>query len=104
MVKESRQGLDSQLKAKDKVYVLFYADWCPFSQRFLPVFEAYAKANPKGCMSVEISSDPEACDKYAVEYYPTVILFEKGKVKKRLDARPGVGLDKKQLEKLVGGS
>jgi hypothetical protein len=25
-------GLDDILKAKDRVFVLFYASWCPFSQ------------------------------------------------------------------------
>ena len=96
-------GFDDKLKAKDRVFVLFYAAWCPFSQEFLPVFEEYARNNTKGCMSVEIDDEPGMCEKYSVEYYPTVILFEKGKVKKRLDAKPRVGLSKKQLAELVGG-
>jgi hypothetical protein len=32
---------------------------------------------------------------------PTVLLFEKGKVTKRLDGARGVGLEEKQLKKLV---
>ena len=35
-----------------------------------------------------------------IEYYPTVLLFKKGEVEKRLDATPGVGLTKKQLKEL----
>ena len=101
--KEADTELEGQLKGKDKAYVLFYAKWCPFSREFLPAFEEYARTNPKACVSVEISDKPELCDKYAVEYYPTVILFEKGKVKKRLDSKPGAGLNKKQLVELVGG-
>jgi len=100
--REAGSGLEDKLKSCDKIFVLFYASWCPFSQDFLPVFEEYAKANPKACMTVEISDAPELCDKVGVEYYPTVICFEKGKVKKRLDAKPGVGLNKGQLSELIG--
>ncbi len=36
-------GLDDILKAKDRVFVLFYASWCPFSHRFLPTFEVFSE-------------------------------------------------------------
>jgi len=32
---------------------------------------------------------------------PTVIVFEKGKVSKRLDGEPGAGLKEKQLKELI---
>jgi len=100
--KSAGKNLDEQLKSKDKVYVLFHANWCPFCRAFMPAFEEYSKVNPTGCLSVEIGDSPELFEKYSIDYYPTVILFEKGKVKKKLAAKPGIGLDKKQLEKLVG--
>ncbi len=81
--------------------MLFYASWCPFSQRFLPVFEEYAKTNPDQCMSIMIDFKQDLCDKYEIEYYPTVLLFKKGKVQKRLDAAPGKGLTKEQLGELT---
>jgi thiol-disulfide isomerase/thioredoxin len=86
---------------KDKAFVLFYATWCPFSLRFLPIFEEYSKSNPNECLSVIVDEEPDICEEYAVEYYPTVIMFKKGKVHKRLDAEPGVGLNKKQLKDLT---
>ena len=64
---------------------------------FLPVFKEYAKAYHNECVSVVI----DLCDKYEIEYYPTVLLFKKGKVAKRLDAVPGAGLTKKQLAELT---
>jgi thioredoxin 1 len=91
------------LKNRDTVVVLFYASWCPFSQRFLPIFEEYAKSNPRGCIRVMIDDKPSLCERFAVEYFPTVIMFEKGKVAKRLDAKPGIGLNRKQLTELTGG-
>jgi hypothetical protein len=68
---------------------------------FLPIFTTYAKSNPQECLSVVIDDKPELCEKYAIDYYPTVLLFKKGKVEKRLDATPGEGLTKKQLSKFT---
>ncbi len=48
--KESEVDVDDQLKNKEKAYVLFYASWCPHSQRFLPIFKEFAKSNPDECV------------------------------------------------------
>ncbi len=98
---QADENIEDVLKSKEITFVLFYASWCPFSQEFLPVFEEYAKANPNECISVVVDDKPDLCDKYAIEYYPTVLLFKKGKVHKRLDATPGVGLTRKQLIELT---
>jgi thioredoxin 1 len=102
--KQVQDDLDAELESKDRAFVLFYASWCPHSQRFLPIFQEYAKSNPSECISVVIDDKPELCDKYLIDYYPTVILFRKGKVDKRLDATPGMGLSKSQLSELTSTS
>ena len=89
-----------KIDRKEKAVVLFYATWCPHSQQFLPIFEEYSRTNPTECLKVIVDEEPDICEEYDVEYYPTVIMFEKGKVLKRLDAEPGVGLNKKQLKEL----
>lgn len=94
-------NIDDELKSKEKAFVLFYATWCPYSQRFLPVFQEYAKSNPQECVSIIIDDKPDLCEKYEIEYYPTVLMFKKGAVEKRLDATPGLGLSKKQLKELT---
>jgi thiol-disulfide isomerase/thioredoxin len=99
--KQTKSDIENVLKSKEKAFVLFYASWCPFSQRFLPIFEDYAKTNPKECVSVVIDDKPDLCEKYEIEYYPTVLLFKNGDVEKRLDATPGLGLTKKQLHDLT---
>lgn len=93
--------IERLLKTKGRMFVLFYASWCPYSQRFLPVFKEYAKSHPKECLSIIVDDEPELCEKYSIDYYPTVLLFNNGEVKKRLDATPGAGLTKNQLEKLT---
>jgi thiol-disulfide isomerase/thioredoxin len=99
--KKEKSNFYHEIKDKNKAFVLFYASWCPFSIEFLPIFEEYKKSNPKDCLNVIIDDKPDVCEEYSLEYYPTVILFKKGKVHKRLDARPGIGLNKKQLKTLV---
>ena len=99
---ELKEGsLEDILRSKEKAFVLFYASWCPFSQMFLPIFKTYQKSNPTECLSIMIDDKPELCDKYSIDYYPTVLLFKKGTVHKRLDATPGLGLTKKQLKDLT---
>ena len=100
-VNQKEENIEEALKNKDRVFVLFYASWCPHSQRFLPIFEEYSKVNPQECMSVVIDDKPDLCDKYSIEYYPTVLLFKNGKVHKRLDVEPGGDLTKKQLAKFT---
>jgi thiol-disulfide isomerase/thioredoxin len=97
-------SLERSLASKEKVYVLFYASWCHYSQQFLPIFKEYAKQHPDECVSVLIDDKPDLCDKYQIDYYPTVLLFKKGKVAKRLDAEPGEGLTKKELMQLTGNT
>ncbi len=96
-----KSSASNEIENKEKAYVLFYATWCPFSQRFLPIFEEYARSNPGECLSVIVDDDPDVCETYSIEYYPTVILFKKGKIHRRLDAEPGVGLSKAQLKDLT---
>jgi thioredoxin 1 len=100
--KDAEENIEAAWKQKDRAYVLFYASWCPHSQRFLPIFQEYEKTNPDECVEVVIDSKPDLCDKYRIEYYPTVLVFKKGKKHKRLDAKPGKGLTKAQLEELTG--
>ena len=99
--KQGKSDIENVLKSKEKAFVLFYASWCPFSQRFLPIFEDYAKSNPQECISVVIDDKPDLCEKYEIDYYPTVLLFKNGSVETRLDATPGLGLTKKQLNDLT---
>lgn len=60
-----------------------------------------SRSNPKECLSIIVDKEPDVLEEYAIEYYPTVIMFKKGKVHKRLDAEPGIGLNRKQLKDLT---
>lgn len=96
---ESDHDLHELLKVRDKAFVLFYASWCPFSIRFLPIFEQQAK--DQDFIRIIVDHEESLCEKYSVAVYPTVFFFEKGKVSKRLDGVSGVGLDEKKLKDLI---
>jgi len=52
-------------------------------------------------MRVKIDEKAELTEKYSVDVVPTVLVFEKGTVTKRLDGEPGAGLDENQFKNLL---
>ena len=88
------------LRAADCVIALFYASWCPFCVRFLPIFKKYAEKKERHFVIVQDDQETIA-DQYSVKVYPTVLFFENGVVSKRLDGDLGVGLDEKRLTEFV---
>jgi thiol-disulfide isomerase/thioredoxin len=98
---ESEHDLEKILKTKEACFILFYAAWCPFSQRFLPIFKSCSKDADHTCYQMTIDEYPHLCEKYLVEVYPTVLFFRKGKVVKRLDGTHGIGLDEQQFRGLL---
>jgi thioredoxin 1 len=97
-------ALNKQLKANCKVVALFYASWCPFCRSLLPVFNGKAlKDNSTVFMRVKIDDDENPLwERYSIEAVPSLILFEDGKVSRRLDCELGMGLTEKQFTKWVG--
>jgi thiol-disulfide isomerase/thioredoxin len=96
--------LEDTLRSKDRVFVLFYASWCPYSRRFLPTFEKFAQDKSHNCLSVVVDDKASLCEKYSIEVYPTVLVFDKGKLVRRLDGALGVGLDEGQLMSLASAT
>ncbi len=92
-------GLEIHLKAKTHVLALFYSSWCPFCRSFLSIFDKHAK-NPGDTLFVKVKIDEDEnplWSSYSLEAVPSLILFEKEKVVKRLDCELGVGLNEKQF-------
>jgi thioredoxin 1 len=92
--------LESQLKKSKRVLALFYASWCPYCRSFLPVFDKNAaKRGLNLALRVKVDDyDNPLWDEYSIGAVPTVILFDEGKVCRRLDGRFGYGLGEKQLK------
>ena len=94
--------LEKAIQSRDRLFVLFYASWCPFSMAFLPEYQDLsAPGDPCYVRILSNDGDPHV-DKYEIEVYPTVLYFEKGRLAQRLDGRHMLGLSRKKMEKFVG--
>jgi thiol-disulfide isomerase/thioredoxin len=89
------------LKSTQRFFALFYASWCPFSRKFLPIYQKCTLNSPVPCLRIMVDDRDDLCEKYEINYYPTVLLFENGLVTSRLDAAPGEGLSENQLKKML---
>jgi len=93
---DNLHDLQQVLKEKDRVVAMVYASWCPFCRRVLPVFEKQASDARQNLLLVA-DDEEHVADLYGIDVVPTLILFEKGQVVKRLDGQPGIGLNDKQI-------
>jgi thioredoxin 1 len=96
----SKRDLETQLRKNEKVLVLFYSSWCPFCNSFLPVFlNLSLKEDISALLGVKIDDyDDPLWEEYSIEAVPTVILFDQGKLRGRLDGRSGYGLSEPQFK------
>jgi thiol-disulfide isomerase/thioredoxin len=96
---ENKESFTEELNKNERVLALFYATWCPHCMRFVPAFKKKVTTFT-GAEVVHViidDYDNPMWDDYEIDAVPTVILFEKGKIAKRLDGKFGVGLNEKQL-------
>ena len=98
---ENENDLREAVKTDDGVFVLFYASWCPFSQRFLSVYEAMARDSKHEFLRVLTDDNEDLCDQYSIDVYPTVLFFKSGQVSRRLDGVYHVGLNERQMTDLI---
>ncbi|HPC85534.1 MAG TPA: thioredoxin family protein [Smithellaceae bacterium] len=97
---DNLQDLEQALLANDRVIAMVYATWCPFCRKVLPAFEKWARTEKRRLLLVADDEDRVA-DVYDIDIFPTLILFEKGRVVKRLDGSPGAGLSEKQIADFI---
>jgi len=88
-------------KSTDGVFVLFYADWCPFSQAFLPVYEKHAAGRDAEFVRILLGGNEGLFEEHGIDVYPTVLFFRDGRVSNRLDGKHFKGLKEKQLTDLI---
>jgi thiol-disulfide isomerase/thioredoxin len=96
---------DSLLSSGKRALVMFYADWCPFCQRFKPVFESAiitrSANNSYKFYEYKVNDDDNPLwDRFSISAVPTLIAFDKGKIISRRDAKMGVGLNESDLDSI----
>jgi thioredoxin len=103
---------DKILSKGKKAVVMFYADWCPFCQKFKPVFESAITNDPKHTKSktkfryklygAKINDDDNPLwDKFSINSIPTIIAFDQDRIVARRDAKMGIGLTKSDLDSIL---
>jgi len=98
---KNEEELRKLMASKDGIFILFYASWCPFSQRFLPVYEKHAQTRERDFVRFVADDAEDLCDEHGIEVFPTVLYFKDGKVSKRLDGEYHVGLSERELTGLM---
>jgi len=90
----TKEALDSELKKNKKVLALFYSAGCPYCVRFVPTFDKTAAIMGFEKVIHVLLDDYNSplWDEYNIPAVPTVVLFEDGKVSKRLNGQLGSGL------------
>ena len=84
--------------------VLFYADWCHYCSRFIPIFEEALKKTDTKILAggVKLNDDDNPLwDKYNINAVPTLIAFSNNSIKSRRDAKMGIGLTKSDLSSIL---
>ncbi len=90
----SKLDLQAKLSNPGKIVVCFCASWCPFCDRFKPVFDKFASRSDFAVfirVFVDEYSNP-LWEDYDLEAVPTLILFENRRVMHRLDGGLGSGI------------
>lgn len=90
-----------------KDLVMFYADWCPFCQRFKPLFESAAAKSKSTTTSYKMygakvnDDDNPLWDRFSIKAVPTIIAFDKGNIISRRDAKMSAGLNESDLDSIL---
>lgn len=101
IVINTEQEFVDLLQKKKNMIILFYASWCGFSQRFLPIFEKCALDTSVECYRMMVDELPQLCEQFQIDAYPTIIFFKNGKPVDRLDSVLGIGLNEQQFRQLI---
>jgi thioredoxin-like negative regulator of GroEL len=94
----SEGELEAAIRSRDKLMVLFYASWCPYSQIFLKTFREHAAAGDPCYARIVVDDGDPLVEKYGISVFPTVLFFEHGQMARRLDGTYHRGLSRDQLE------
>jgi len=91
--------LTKQVSQAKRVLALFSSSRCPFCQRFAKFFDTHVDSC-NADLIVRINMDDynsPLWDEYNVDAVPTLMFFEAGTIKSRLNAGSGVGITENQF-------
>lgn len=98
----SETALADRIERERPVMVLFYADWCPFSEASMPAFRQHSDEVDMEVVAANLShpEDPRWTD-HDVETVPTLAVFANGTEQRRAAARRGQSLEVDDMRALA---
>jgi thiol-disulfide isomerase/thioredoxin len=90
---------DDLFSRNEKALVLFCAVWCPFCQKFKPIFDSIE--TKFFLFSTKLNDDSPLWDRFSVETAPTIKAFDGEKIMGRRDAQQGIGLTNDNVDILL---
>lgn len=94
----SETEMADRIRKPAPVMVVFYADWCPFSERSMPIIRDSLDEIDMEVVAANIShpKDPR-WKEHSIDTVPTVAVFEQGTELRRSAARRGQRLEEDDL-------
>ena len=90
------------LKRPGTLAVLFAAEWCPFCQRFGPIFEsALAQKSAPGALADLSDLENPLWEIFDIQVVPTVLVFKDGEPVYRKNGVLGQGLPSNAMDEVV---
>lgn len=81
--------------------VCFGATWCPITQHFMPKFVAERDRLPAPLAIADITdTDSPLWDTFHIRITPTILVFQDGTVRSRVDGKRFIGITSAALAKL----
>jgi thioredoxin 1 len=65
--------------AGNKTLVMYYAPWCGFCKKLMPVWDDLANRYGERMQKVDCAALPDEAEKHDIQAFPTVVLFVDGK-------------------------
>ena len=95
---------DRLLSEGRRILVMFYADWCPFCQKFKLTFDSFANTSDKKIKfyahMINDDDDP-LWDRFSINAVPTLIAFDGNEIISRRDSKMGIGLNKTDIDSIL---
>jgi thiol-disulfide isomerase/thioredoxin len=89
----------TRLDRPGRTTVAFVAAWCPFCREFLPRYQAREGTVPGTLATVDLSEEENPLwERFHIDVVPTLIGFESGSERWRVDGILGRGMDPPMLE------
>ncbi|KXN69088.1 thioredoxin-domain-containing protein [Conidiobolus coronatus NRRL 28638] len=91
---EFDEAMFNRKATKGRWFIKHYVKWCPHCQHLAPVWNDIAKdltaeeGNPFQFGQIECDEVKNLCDKHNVQGYPTLILFQDGKIEEEFNGLP----------------